>query len=67
MIEFSWKSSAIEGNTYTLLDTEALLKENIVASENTEKETQMILNHKEAFNTAIQNKERFLKLQYNDI
>jgi len=29
MIEFSWKSSAIEGNTYSLLSTEALIKENI--------------------------------------
>src|SRR3989344_7523195 len=26
-IELSWKSSKIEGNTYTLLDTEALIKE----------------------------------------
>jgi Fic family protein len=25
-IEFSWKSSQIEGNTYSLLDTERLLK-----------------------------------------
>lgn len=30
-IEFSWKSSSIEGNTYSLLDTEALLKNNIGA------------------------------------
>ena len=27
-IELSWKSSQIEGNTYTLLDTEVLIKEN---------------------------------------
>ncbi len=67
MIEFSWKSSAIEGNTYSLLGTEALIKNNVVGKGNTEKETQMILNHKDAFNEAIQNKERFKKLSYSDI
>ena len=67
MIEFSWKSSAIEGNTYSLLSTEALIKENVVGKGKTEKETQMILNHKDAFNEAIQNKERFKKLNYSDI
>lgn len=67
MIEFSWKSSAIEGNTYSLLSTEALIKENIAEDGKTKEETQMILNHKDAFNESIQNKERFLKLQYSDI
>jgi len=67
MIEFSWKSSEIEGNTYSLLSTEALLKENIKEEGKTKEETQMILNHKDAFNEAIQNKQRFLKLDYSDI
>ena len=67
MIEFSWKSSAIEGNTYTLLGTEALLKENVASKGKTEQETQMILNHKDAFNESIQNKDRFKKLRYSDI
>jgi len=67
MIEFSWKSSAIEGNTYSLLGTEALLKENVEGEGKSKKETQMILNHKDAFNEAIQNKERFKKLNYSDI
>lgn len=67
MIEFSWKSSAIEGNTYSLLNTEALIKENLKDETKTEAETQMILNHKDAFNECIQNKERFLELQYRDI
>lgn len=49
MIEFSWKSSQIEGNTYSLLDTEVLLKEHRAAAGKTAKETQMILNHKEVF------------------
>ncbi len=67
MIEFSWKSSEIEGNTYSLLSTEALIKENIKEEGKSEEETQMILNHKDAFNEAIQNKQRFLKLDYSDI
>jgi Fic family protein len=67
MIEFSWKSSVIEGNTYSLLNTEALLKENIKDETKTEKEAQMILNHKDAFNDSIQNKERFLSIQYSDV
>ena len=31
VIELSWKSSKIEGNTYTLLDTEQLLREAVEA------------------------------------
>lgn len=47
-VELAWKSSRIEGNTYTLLDTERLLKENISAAGKTAEETQMVLNHKKA-------------------
>ncbi len=67
MIEFSWKSSVIEGNTYSLLGTEALIKNNVVGEGKTAEETQMILNHKDAFNEAIQNKKRFIKLNLADI
>ena len=67
MIEFSWKSSEIEGNTYSILSTEALIKENIKEEGKSKEEAQMILNHKDAFNEAIQNKQRFLKLDYSDI
>jgi len=49
IIELSWKSSKIEGNTYTLLDTEKLILENKEALGHTQNEKQMILNHKEAF------------------
>lgn len=48
IIEMSWKSSKIEGNTYTLLDTELFIKEGIKSSKNSESETIMILNHKRA-------------------
>jgi Fic family protein len=67
MIEFSWKSSAIEGNTYSLLGTEALIKNNVIGKGKTKEETQMILNHKDAFNEAIQNRKRFTKLSSADI
>jgi len=50
IIELSWKSSKIEGNTYTLLDTERLILENKEAAGHNQKEAQMILNHKDAFN-----------------
>jgi Fic family protein len=50
IIELSWKSSKIEGNTYTLLDTERLILENKEAVGHDKKEAQMILNHKDAFN-----------------
>lgn len=47
-IELSWKSSALEGNTYSLLDTELLVREGLRAKGKTDFETQMILNHKQA-------------------
>ncbi len=47
-IDLSWKSSQIEGNTYSLLETERLLKEKRTASGKTKEEAVMLLNHKEA-------------------
>ena len=47
-VELAWKSSKIEGNTYTLLDTERLLNDNISATGKTKDETNMVLNHKKA-------------------
>ena len=47
-VELSWKSSALEGNTYSLLDTELLLVNGVRAKNKTSFETQMILNHKQA-------------------
>ncbi len=49
VIELSWKSSRIEGNTYTLLDTEQLLTRGIEAPGHSKHEAIMILNHKAAF------------------
>lgn len=47
-IDLSWKSSQIEGNTYTLLETELLLKEKETAQGKTRDEATMLLNHKVA-------------------
>ncbi len=47
-IDLSWKSSQIEGNTYSLLETERLLKEKETAKGKTKEEATMLLNHKEA-------------------
>lgn len=58
-VELSWKSSALEGNTYTLLDTQLLLLEGVKAKNKTEFETQMILNHKNAIAFIVENKELF--------
>jgi prophage maintenance system killer protein/predicted transcriptional regulator len=54
-IDFSWKSSQIEGNTYSLLETERLLKDKETASGKTKEEAIMILNHKEAIDFIIEN------------
>jgi Fic family protein len=54
-IDLSWKSSQIEGNTYTLLETERLIKERETASGKTKEEASMLLNHKEAIDFIIAN------------
>ena len=46
--DLSWKSSQIEGNTYSLLETERLLKEKQEAAGKTREEAIMLLNHKDA-------------------
>ncbi len=47
-IDLSWKSAQIEGNTYSLLETERLLKEQETAAGKTRDEATMLLNHKAA-------------------
>lgn len=56
IIELSWKSSQIEGNTYTLLETESLIKEKKEARGHKKDEAVMILNHKETLDYIIKNK-----------
>lgn len=54
-IDLSWKSSQIEGNTYSLLETERLLKEKETAAGKTKEEATMLLNHKDALDFIINN------------
>ena len=62
VIELSWKSSKIEGNTYTLLDTEKLILENKEAEGHNKQEAIMILNHKYAFDYIHKNATKFNNL-----
>ena len=48
LIDLSWNSSRLEGNTYSLLETERLLNAGEAAQGKDALEAQMILNHKEA-------------------
>lgn len=48
LIDLSWNSSRLEGNTYSLLDTQRLIEFGEAAEGNDARETQMILNHKAA-------------------
>jgi fido (protein-threonine AMPylation protein) len=62
VIELSWKSSKIEGNTYTLLDTERLIKEAKEAQGHPHAEAIMILNHKQAFEYIWTHQDTFITL-----
>lgn len=48
LIDLSWSSSRLEGNTYSRLDTVRLIEEGKEAQGKAAEETQMILNHKRA-------------------
>ncbi|MYC65268.1 MAG: Fic family protein [Acidobacteriia bacterium] len=48
LIDLSWNSSRLEGNTYSLLDAERLIEAGEEAEGKDTRETQMILNHKDA-------------------
>ena len=61
-IDLSWKSAQIEGNTYTLIETETLLKDLKEARGRTREEAQMLLNHKSALKAIISNPGYFGRL-----
>lgn len=61
-VEFCWKSSHIEGNTYSLLNTERLIKDNIEASGHSHEESTMILNHKRALDFVFSQPDYFKQL-----
>ena len=66
-IDLSWKSSQIEGNTYSLLETERLLKEKETALGKTKEEAAMLLNHKESLDFILENPDYLNPLQVSKI
>src|SRR3990167_1059996 len=48
LIDLSWNSSRLEGNTYSLLETQRLIELGEMAANKSATEAQMILNHKNA-------------------
>lgn len=62
LIDLSWASSRLEGNTYSRLDTERLIEYSQVAEGKDLIETQMILNHKDAIKFLVDN---INKLDFN--
>src|SRR5581483_9322297 len=55
LVDLSWASSRMEGNTYSILDTERLIRFGEEASGKDRKEAVMILNHKEAIQYIVDN------------
>lgn len=55
LIDLSWASSHLEGNTYTRLDTRELIEHGKAARGKSAIETQMILNHKTAIELLVEN------------
>jgi Fic family protein len=66
-IDLSWKSSQIEGNTYSLLETERLLKDKETAAGKTKDEATMLLNHKDALDFIIANPKYINPLRVSSI
>jgi Fic family protein len=54
LIDLSWASSRLEGNTYSRLDTERLIQFGQEAEGKDAKETQMIMNHKKAIELLVE-------------
>jgi len=54
LIDLSWNSSRLEGNTYSLLETERLLELGEAAEGKDAREAQMILNHKAAIELLVE-------------
>lgn len=66
-IDLSWKSSQIEGNTYSLLETELLLKEKLTAQGKTKDDAVMLLNHKEAIDFIVEHNDYLSPLSVSRI
>jgi hypothetical protein len=57
LIDLSWSSSRLEGNTYSRLDTQNLLERGQVAEGKDRREAQMIINHKAAIELLVEQAE----------
>jgi hypothetical protein len=57
LVDLSWASSRLEGNTYTRLDTQNLVEFGMAAEGKDQLEAQMILNHKAAIEMLVENAE----------
>lgn len=66
-IDLSWKSSQIEGNTYSLLETERLLKDKETAAGKPKDDATMLLNHKEALHFILGNPDYVVPLSISRI
>lgn len=66
-VDLSWKSSQIEGNTYSLLETERLLRESKTADGKTQEEAVMLLNHKYTLRFLLDNKDYLQELSVGRI
>ena len=66
-IDLSWKSSQIEGNTYSLLETERLLKEKETAAGKSKNEAVMLLNHKDAIDFIVEKPDYLFPLKSSKI
>ena len=66
LIDLSYNSSRLEGNTYSLLDTERLILEGTSAEDKLDGEKIMILNHKEAIRHLIDLAPK-IKIEFNEI
>jgi Fic family protein len=54
LVDLSWASSRLEGNTYTRLDTQNLIELGRRAPDKDQREAQMILNHKAAIEMLVE-------------
>lgn len=66
-IELSWKSSQLEGNTYSLIDTEILLTQEKEAKGHKKEEAIMLINHKRALEYIHSSAKNFKKISLRNI
>ena len=55
LVDLSWASSRLEGNTYSLIDTQNLVVDGVFAEGKDRAEADMILNHKHAIDMLLEN------------